>query len=1021
MCGAALRGAEVAPETDAPVARDAIAYDPSGLGERRHVTVMFCDLCDSVVLGQRLDPEELHKVVRAYQEACARVVRRYEGHVARFEGDGLLVYFGYPYAHENDAERGTSAGLEIVEEVARLSARLESSHGVHLAVRVGIHSGLVVVGATGGDQPEMQMIGHTLNLAQRLQGVAEPGSVVISAATLHLVRGRFVTRDLGLQVVKGIPEPVPAYAVLRPTGARDRLEGAAATGLTPFVDREHEVALLLDRWQQVTEGHGQAVLLSGEAGIGKSRLARVLRERIAEASPVWLESHCSPYHQHTAFHPVVELLERGLELRRDGSASEQAAQLERAVESAGLPLEEVVPLLASLLSVPLEGRGPVPPPNAELQRSKTLEWLVAWLIGSSAEHPAVLIVEDLHWIDPSTKELLGMLLEQVPAAAMLVVVTSRPLSEIPWASRSSVMHLTLHPLTQKQVGAMIEGIAATLPPAVRRQVATKTDGVPLFVEELTKAVLESDLLRETPHGRHHAAALPEFAIPSTLQDSLMARLDRLGTAKDVAQLGAVIGREFSHALLRAVAPMDETFVDDALRELVRAELVYQRGIPPQATYRFKHALVQEAAYQSLLRSRRQEAHARIVHVLKERFPERVAGEPEEMARHCAEAGLGSEAIGYYRLAGDRAARGSAHAEAASHLTKALELLRTLPEDPERNRQELALQVALGPPLIAIRGYGDSEVELTYERARALCEKVDAAPHLWESVWGLANYYQSRSELVTARAFAEQLVSMAERVHEAPLVAWAHLQLGATLFWQGNPSEAREHLERSIAVHAPAERMRLPGAPDAGVAARAYTGWVLWQLGYPDRGLENGREAVALARTCGDPFSLALALCFAAGVCQLRREPEPVRALAEEVIALATAQQFPLWRGMGHMLLGWALAHSGDGERGIDEIQQGLAQLATIGTEVGASGGLAVLADAQRVVAGHEAEAFAAVEAGLAFAEMRQQHTWDAQLHRLKGDLLLQMGGTRRRPSAASARRSRCRRRNDRRRSSCGRR
>jgi class 3 adenylate cyclase/predicted ATPase/ribosomal protein L40E len=987
-CGAGLRGAAggVVADPRSRVSEQATPDRGRPEGERRQLTVMFCDLVDSVVLGARLDPEELHEVMRAYQEACARIVRSHGGDIAHYAGDGLFVYFGYPRAHENDAERAVQAGLGILEEIARLNVELERTRRIRLAVRIGIHSGLVVVAGYGGGSDEVQVLGHTVNVAARLQGVAEPDSVVVSVATHALVRGIFVTRDLGPQVLKGIVDPVGAYRVLAPTGVRNRLDLAAETGLTPFVGREHEIALLLDRWEGVNEGHGQAVLLRGEAGIGKSRLIRTLRERLA--SHAWIETHCSPYHEHSAFYPLAELLERGLELGRAAAPAAKIAALERALEAAGLPVAEVAPLFASLLSLEVADRYPVVTASAEARRRRTIESVIAWLLHRGAQGPTVLVVDDLHWIDPSSKELFGLLLEQIQATPMLLLFTARPTAAPPWPQGSNLTHLALQPLTRQQVGAMIEQIAggARLPPDVRRQVVTKTDGVPLFVEELTKAVLESDLLRDNAASPGRPAER-ELAIPSTLQDSLMARLDRLGPHKVIAQVAAVLGREFSHALLAAVADTEEGAVESALAELVRAELVHQRGMAPLETYRFKHALVQETAYQSLLRSRRQEAHARVARVLAKRFPERVASEPEEMARHCMEGGLAEEAIGWYRLAGERAAQRSAHAEALAHFGRGLEVLSARPAGLERDRLELVLRVALGPPMIAIRGYGDPEVERTFERARDLCRQIGDAPHLFEAVWGLANYYQSRSELGAAQALSEQLVGMAAQGGEARLAVWAHLQLGGALFWRGDPAAAIAHLEVAIAHHEPGAHRLLTGATDPGVAARVYAALALWQLGQPDRALSVSREGVAAGRVCGDALSLALALCFSGILLRLRREPDAVRALAEEAIELSTAQDFPLWRGLGRMLLGWALAHSGAGEQGLDDIQQGLAQLASIGTEVGASGGMALLADAA-LVAGRIPAALNAVEAGLAVADLRDQHTWDAELQRLRGEIVL---------------------------------
>jgi class 3 adenylate cyclase/tetratricopeptide (TPR) repeat protein len=960
-------------------------------GERRQLTVMFCDLVDSTALGEQLDPEELHEVVHAYQMMCAEVIARHDGHISQYAGDGLVVYFGYPLAHENDAERALRAGLEILDASARLNGRLQKSHGIRLALRIGVHSGPVVVAGTcGDDQREKQVLGHTVNLAARLQAVAEPDSVVTTAATLNLAPGFFVTTDLGALPLKGIAEPVVVHRIVRRSGARTRLEGTAvAIGLTPFVGREQDLALLVDRFEQTAEGCGQVVLLNGEAGIGKSRLLQVFRERLGEQPHLWLEGHCSPYHENSAFRPVIDLLEQALRLGPDDAPATKIAALERALAPTGLPLETIVPLMASLLSVPLSDAYAPSAISADGQRHRTLDALVAWLVSLGTQQPCVVALEDLHWIDPSTRELLGILVEQSATARMLLVVTSRPGVDAPWPNRSNATQLTLHPLARSHVAAMIERLAGgrTVPPEVSAHVVAKTDGVPLFVEELTKAVLESELLRETASGYERSGARPTFAVPSTLQDSLTARLDRLGPVKEIAQLGSVLGREFSYDLLRAIAPADAAFVDHALRELARAELVYPRGLAPHATYRFKHALVQEAAYRSLLRSRRQDAHARIVCALETRFPERVEAEPEELGRHCAAAGLAPEAARYYRVAGQRAAQRSAHAEAIGHLTRGLELLARSAEGPERDRQELELRVALGFPLVALHGYGDSRVEEAYERARVLCHGMDEAPHLFETVWGLANYYQARGVLDVAKDLAEQLVTIAENAAETRLAVWAHLQLGATLFFRGEPAASLRHLDLAIAQHDPSVRWFLTGAPEPGAAARVYAAWALWELGHPDRALRVSEEGVALGRACEHPFTLALALAFHATLRQIRLEPDACRETAEEVIALSTAQEYPLWRGMGHVLRGWAMARSGRGDGGIGEMQQGVALLSTTGTEVGSSSFFFQLADATWA-AGRASDALAIVQTGLGIAQQRDHGLRDADLHRLYADILL---------------------------------
>jgi len=533
---------------------------PTPDGERRQLTVMFCDLVGSTALSKRIDAEDLRDTVRSYQECAAAVTEALEGRIAQYLGDGLLVYFGYPQAHEDDAIRAVRAGLRILEELpalnARLAERLPELRQHPLEVRIGVHTGQVVVGAMGGGaQRETLALGDTVNIAGRLMSVTDPGWVVISGATQRLVRGAFLLEDLGEKSLKGIDEPLAAFRVLRATGVQSRLALAAGDELTPLVGREQELAMLLARWEDAREGRGQAVLLSGEAGIGKSRLVLALRERIADQPHSWLEGRGSPYHQNSAFHSVIELLHQALLFGADEPPAEQALRLERALAQAGLPVPEVFPLLAALLGVPLPERFTSPALSPEAWRRKTLEALCAWLLSLAEQQPLVLVAEDLHWSDPSTIELLGMQLEQVRAAPILLVVTHRPGFEPPWPSRSHALQLPLHPLSRKQMETMVAHVAGSksLPPPVLDEIVSKTDGVPLFVEELTKSVLESTLLRESERGYERTDPLPVFAIPATLQDSLMARLDRLGSAKELAQIGAVLGREFSHELLAAVS------------------------------------------------------------------------------------------------------------------------------------------------------------------------------------------------------------------------------------------------------------------------------------------------------------------------------------------------------------------------------------------------------------------------------------------------------------------------------------
>jgi class 3 adenylate cyclase len=705
--------------------------------ERRQLTVLFCDLVDSTALSSQLDPEDWRAVVRAYQEACAKVIARYEGHIAQYLGDGLLIYFGYPQAHEDDAQRAVRAGLEMVEGMSTLNARLAPERGFRLAIRVGIHMGLVVVGEMGGGSRHEQLaLGDTPNVAARLQGLAEPDTVVISVATHRLVQGYFTTVALGPQFLKGVAAPVPVYRILEVSAAQSRLDVAAATGLTPLVGRESEVALLLERWEQSTAGQGQVVLLSGEAGIGKSRLVEVLHERVAREGHARITFRCSHYHTHSTLYPVIEHLQRRLQLHPDDPPEAKLDKLEQGLQGYHFSHGDMVPLLALLLSVPPLDRYPPLHHMPQRQRQQTLEAVVAWLLEEAERQPVLAVWEDVHWADPSTLELLDLIIEQAPTARLLTLVTARPEFRPLWTPRSYLTQFTLGrlpPLVETMVRQLTDG--KSLPAEVLAQVMAKTDGVPLFVEELVKMILESGLVREKADRYRLTGPLPPLAIPATLQDSLMARLDRLATARAVAELGAVLGREFAYELIQAVSPMDDATVQRGLAQLVDAELLYQRGRPPQARYLFKHALIQETAYQSLLKSTRQQYHQRSAQMVEAKFPEIVETQPELVARHYTEAGLSAQAIPYWQRAGQQALQRSANPEAIQHLTTGLRLLATLPETPARAQQELNLQIALGPALSATKGFAAPEVEQTYARARALCAQVGETPQLFPTLRG----------------------------------------------------------------------------------------------------------------------------------------------------------------------------------------------------------------------------------------------------------------------------------------------
>ena len=688
--------------------------------ERRQLTVLFCDLVDSTPLSTRLDPEDMSEVVREYQTCCTRLIERFDGYVAKYMGDGLLAYFGYPQAHENDAERAVHAGLGIVDAVPQLQSR-----GVtRLQVRIGIATGLVVVGeliGTGTSQ-ERTVVGETPALAQRLQALATPGSVVVADGTRRLLGDLFEVGALGPQMLKGFDEMAQAFRVKGVGKAESRFEALHPGSLTPLVGRDQELALLLDRWERALDGEGQVVLLSGEPGIGKSRTIEALCERLRDRPHRRLRYFCSPYHQTSALFPVVQRLERAAGFAQADTSEQELAKLEALLALSTSNVTSVVPLFADLLSVSVGDRYAPLDLNPWQQKEKTLEALANQLPGLAAVQPLLLIWEDAHWADPTSLELLDLVVDRVQSIPVLAIITFRPEFVARWTRHTHVTQLALSRLSRKQVATMIENVTPdkALPREVSDQIIAKTDGVPLFVEELTKTVLESGLLKDA--GNRYTIAGPplSLAIPATLQESLLARLDRLAPAKEVAQIGAVIGREFSYELLATVAAQPTGSLRQALEDLVRSELVFGHGPPPHTSFTFKHALVQDAAYWSLLRGKRQQWHAQIARVLEGPSPTSANTPPELLAYHFTQAGLFEEAVAHWQKAGQLAITHSALLEAVVHLTNGLDALEKLPDTVERQRRELDLQVALGSAIAGTKGHGSPEAGRVWERARQLC-------------------------------------------------------------------------------------------------------------------------------------------------------------------------------------------------------------------------------------------------------------------------------------------------------------
>ena len=883
-------------------------------GERRQLTVLFCDLVASTVLVSQLDPEDWREVVRAYQEACAKVIARFERHIAQYLGDGLLVYFGYPQAHEDDAQRAVRAGLGLVEAMGQLNTRLERERGVHLGVRLGCHTGLVVVGEMGGGARQEQLaLGETPNLAARLQGIAAPDTMVISAATLQLLGGFFACQSLGLHLLKGIAQPLEVYQVLSESTARSRLEMASSTGLTPLIGREQEVALLRERWAKVREGMRQVVLLSGEAGIGKSRLVQVLKEHVASEPQAWLTPcQCSPYYQNTALYPMIELLERVvLQFDRDETPQQKLSKVEGFLGQYGLPLAQAVPLFAALLSLPLTADYAPLTMSPEQQKQKTIQALLTILLRIATQQPVLLIMEDLHWVDPSTLEFLSLLVDQGPTAHILTLFTCRPDFSPPWAGRAHLTQVTLNRLPRRQAAEMSGRVAHSkaLPAEVVEQVVAKTDGVPLFIEELTKMVLESGLLQAREDRYELAGPLPPLAIPTTLHDSLMARLDRLAAVKALAQLGATLGREFSYELLQAVSPWDEGTLQQGLHQLVAAEFLYQQGLPPQATYRFKHALIQEAAYQSLLRSTRQQYHQQIAQVLETHFPETAETQPELVAHHALRGEVWDKAATYFRQAGEQAVARSANREAVAAFEQALGALQHLPESRAVCERAIDLRLILDFPLWRLGDWG--RVLASLREAEALAERLGDQRRLAQVSSEMADGFRILGDDERALMAGQRAFTLAIALGDHALQVEANTQLGLIYYHRGDYERAIEALRQTVTALARHSHRKRDDRPDSpAVWAWSWLLVCLSQVGAFAEGRAMSADLLRLAEATERPFDLTVAT-FGVGQLSLRQgDLSQAIAVFERGLAVCQTHDLGDWLPDLAARVGYAYALAG---------------------------------------------------------------------------------------------------------------
>lgn len=968
---------------------------PVGTAERRQLTVLFADLMESTSLSERLDPEVLRRLIRSYQETCVSVMRRFEGYLAQYLGDGVLLFFGYPVAHEDAALRAVRTALGILGRIRELNRDFKQELGLELGVRIGIHTGTVVVEHLVEDGLQTPMAtGEATNVAARIQSLAERNSVVVTSDTFRLVAPYVRARDLGPHTLRGLARPVTLHHVLGESGSLRR-SGAVASS-TPFVGRRAELAELLGAWQATVAGPPPWALISGEPGIGKSRLVDTLVDCVEDGGALVLEAQCSPFHQNSAFAPVSDLISRRLGLVNTDAVDARLGRLEADLERRSLPPAEYVPLLAPLFDLPVGNRYPAQDLTPQRRRQKVLEALVSWLLAVTRERSVLLVVEDLHWADPSTIELLGLVQQAVASRPLFLLLTARPEFHTPWPPGAQGRTMNLNRLAEAEVSRLATEVARgrRLPASVLREIVQRTDGVPLFIEELTRMILESDLVQEVDGQVRLARPFPKAAIPATIQDSLMARLDRLGTAKPLAQLGAVLGRTFRQDVLEAVTePGTTPRVEAELGRLVSAGLLARLGPSTPATYSFRHALIQDAAYESLLKATRQQHHSRIGEVLRTRFPEVAASQPEVLAHHFTAAGLTRPAIQCWYRAGEAAVARSANVEAMSHFRRGLELLAGLPPAPDLVPIELQLLLSLGAVLVALQGYASPEVGRVFGRARELCLQLGARPQLGPAFNGLWAYSIVRCEYAESTALADQMLAMAAESRDPDLDLEAAAAAGINSFWaSADLPGARRHLERALSLYDVKHHHThaLIYSQDPGVTSMAHLVWTLYLLGYPEQATACVGDLRRLARARGHAYSTGYAYAWENTFWFLARRVGAARQATAEGLRFCAEQGFPLWQIVAAYVGAWARTASGEVTDAAREIRQVLTAWRATGATVSQSFQMSILAEVHRLQ-GDTGAALADIDEALALTRSCGDLWYRPELLRFRGELLAARG------------------------------
>lgn len=968
-----------------------------GQAERRQLSVIFADLASFTELSQKLDPEDLNTVVHEYYDLCRAVCERYEGQVANYLGDGVLILYGYPKAHEEDAHRAVRTGLGIVEGLGAVSRRLEQIVGGSLGVRVGVHTGMMITDdQRGGDWLKMAL-GETLNIAARIQGQARQNSVVVSEATRRLIEGYFNCSSIGQREMKGVEAAMELFEVSHESTARSRLEAVDRASLTPMTGRDGEMKLLLEEWEKAAAGEGRILLLLGEGGIGKSRLVQQLKEHVADLPDTWMTPcQCSPYHQNTTMYPYIDLIERVvLRFGREESARDRLKKIEGMLVQYGFHIPDILPVYGTFHSLPPEA-GYIPSPlDPAQQRRKYMDSMIRILDERSQKQPLLFVVEDLHWIDPTSLETLKELAVVLDQHRILVVFTARPDFESPWVNDDSVRTVELKRLAARQIEQICHRVSGKkLPPSVLEQIRMRADGIPLFAEELTKMIIGSDLLEEQENSYRLTRALPALAIPATLQDSLMARLDKLHTVKEIAQVAAVIGRNFKFETIRHILPVDDAVIRHGLEQLVDSELLVRQDTNRDEIYMFSHALIQEAAYQSLTKNRLRRYHHRLAEVIEEHFPETCQVEPQIVAHHFFKAEMGHRALVYLQRAGDIAAARSSHEEAIVHYQRALSLIAKQPNTSVASiAHEIQLLIGLGVSQTALHGYGAEEVEKTYSRARDLSEQIGDAGQLFRARYGLWRLRMLRAEYDTAISQGEELLELAHRHENKVFLIAAHRALGSTLFYRGHFQRSLQHIDAVIELTAnlDAENQTpirdVYDVVDPRVTCRSYRAWLLWMHGFPDQAREESEKAIALADHLQHPFSQALALSFATWLYQFVRDADRVLELSDRAIVLSQEYGFTFWVGWGQILRGWAKGRGPEpSDSSVEEMVNGLEFWKEKGSALGGGFFLSLLAETH-LKRNEYREALEALDRSDRFVNQRDERYWETERLRLRGEVL----------------------------------